>query len=139
MAKSLERDTPNGPCRRRISIVVGAAVLPQHAAREIRLLDVGPDAGTPVDAMRRLVAYAAQPDSDVDVVRVGMEDTPYLSDETGKIQPTNNVELCRVAADILDRNGALLLEDPSGITKQRVTVEPKALSWVFRNGCLELC
>jgi hypothetical protein len=120
MAKSLERDSPNGPRRRRVSITVGAAVLPQHAAREIRPLDVGPEAGVSVDAMRRLVAYAAQEDSEVDVVRVGMEDTPYLADDSGNVRPTNNVELCRVAADVLDRNGVLVLADPSAITERRV-------------------
>lgn len=130
MANSLERDSLNGPRRRRVSIVVGAAVLPQHAAREIRPLDVGSDAGTPLDAMRRLVAYAAQPDSDVDVVRVRMEDTPYLSDETGKIRRTNNVELYRVAADILDRNGGLLLEEVKGLAEPGYRLRDRLLSWV---------
>lgn len=120
MAKSLERDSRDGPRRRRISISVGAAVLPQHAAREIRPLDVGRNAGIPADALHRLIAYAAQPDSEVDILRVGMEDMPFLLDEDGHLRPTDNVELCRVAADGLLRNGATLLTDPSRITERRV-------------------
>ncbi|MDB5566050.1 MAG: hypothetical protein JWP84_2616 [Tardiphaga sp.] len=119
MAKSLECDVPNGPRKRKVSITVGAAVLPHHAGREIRAMDVGPDAGRHLDAVRRIVGYAAQPDSEVDVVRVGMEDTPYLLDADGKIMPTTNVELCRVAAETLDRYGVMLQTDPSGITERR--------------------
>lgn len=119
LAKSLERDVPDGPRKRRVSITVGAAILPHHAAREVRVMDVGPDAGRELDAVRRVVGYAAQDDSEVDVVRVGMEDTPFLLGADGKIQPTNNVELCRVAADMLDRYGVVLQTDPSAITERR--------------------
>jgi hypothetical protein len=119
LAKSLECDVPNGPRKRKVSITVGAAVLPHHASREIRAMDVGPDAGRQLDALRRIVGYAAQPDSEVDVIRVGMEDTPYLPDADGKVMPTTNVELCRVAAETLDRHGVALQADPSAITERR--------------------
>ena len=82
-------------------------------------MDVGPLAGTPLDAMHRLIGYAAQDDSEVDVVRVGMEDAPFLLGDDGRIRPTNNVELCTVAANLLDRHGVTLQTDPSGITERR--------------------
>lgn len=46
-AKSLEYDIGE-PCvrKRKVSITVGAAVMPQHAAQHFRPLDVGPRAGT---------------------------------------------------------------------------------------------
>ncbi|MBW7970566.1 3-keto-5-aminohexanoate cleavage protein [Bradyrhizobium sp. BR 10289] len=119
MAKSLERDTPEGARKRKVSITVGAAILPHHAAREVRVMDVGPLAGHPLDAVRRVIGYAAQDDSEVDVVRVGMEDTPFLLDGDGKIRPTTNVELCTVAADMLDRHGVTVQTDPSDITERR--------------------
>jgi hypothetical protein len=118
MAKSLEHDSPGGPVKRHVSISIGGAVLPQHAAREIRPLDVGRNAGVPADALHRLIAYSAQPDSEVDILRVGMEDSPFLLDENGGLRPTNNIELCRVAADGLMRNGATLLTDPSHIIER---------------------
>lgn len=125
-AKSLERDYPGGPKRRRVSITVGAAVLPHHAAGIASAMDVGPDAGIVVDPVRRLAGYAAQDDSEVDVLRVGMEDAPYLLGADGVVRPTNNVELCRYAADALDRCGASLILDPSHITERRAPLLRKA-------------
>lgn len=119
MAKSLERDTPEGPRKRKVSITVGAAILPHHATREVRVMDVGPLAGRPLDAMRRMIGYAAQDGSEVDIVRVGMEDTPFLLGDDGKIRPTNNVELCKAAAETLNRHHVLVQTDPSHITERR--------------------
>jgi uncharacterized protein (DUF849 family) len=112
-AKRLERDPRTGERRRRVSISVGAAVLPQQARKALAPLDVGPDRGRELCAVRRLVAYAAQPDSDVDVLRVGMEDTPYVVDRDGAIRPTTNIELCDVAVEEIDRHGATLVCDPA--------------------------
>lgn len=108
-AKGLECDLATGERRRRVTISVGAAVLPQHARAAVGPLDVGPDRGRPVTALQRLAAYAAQADSEVDVLRVGMEDSPYLLDASGALRPTTNVELCTVAAAELHRHGVELV------------------------------
>ncbi|WP_234301604.1 3-keto-5-aminohexanoate cleavage protein, partial [Pseudomonas aeruginosa] len=97
-AKSLEYDIGEpGVRKRKVSITVGAAVMPQHAAQHFRPLDVGPRAGTPLCAVRRLAAYAAQADSQVDVLRVGMEDTPYAVDDDGRVTLSDNCQLLRQA------------------------------------------
>ncbi|HGM5802034.1 TPA: hypothetical protein ACKP5W_004733 [Pseudomonas aeruginosa] len=106
-AKSLEYDIGEpGVRKRKVSITVGAAVMPQHAAQHFRPLDVGPRAGTPLCAVRRLAAYAAQADSQVDVLRVGMEDTPYAVDDDGRVTLSDNCQLLRQALDELRANGA---------------------------------
>lgn len=117
-AKGLEFDLETGERRRRISISVGGAVLPQHARNAVGLLDVGRDRGRPVTALQRLAAYAAQEDSEVDVLRVGMEDSPYLFDPTDGIRSTTNVELCEVAAAELHRHGVELLIDGALVARR---------------------
>lgn len=57
-------------------------------------------------ALRRLAAYAAQADSQVDVLRVGMEDTPYAVDDDGQVTLSDNCQLLRQALDELRANGA---------------------------------
>jgi len=110
-AKRLERDLATGERRRRVTISVGAAVLPQHAAKAVGPLDVGRDRGRRVTALQRLAAYAAEADSEVDVLRVGMEDSPYRLDDDGALRPTTNVELCEMAAEELHRHGVTVLTD----------------------------
>ncbi|HCE6795236.1 TPA: 3-keto-5-aminohexanoate cleavage protein [Pseudomonas aeruginosa] len=79
-AKSLEYDIGEpGVRKRKVSITVGAAVMPQHAA---------------------------QADSQVDVLRVGMEDTPYAVDDDGQVTLSDNCQLLRQALDELRANGA---------------------------------
>ncbi|MBF3173004.1 hypothetical protein HKW72_34460, partial [Pseudomonas aeruginosa] len=51
-------------------------------------------------------AYAAQADSQVDVLRVGMEDTPYAVDDDGQVTLSDNCQLLRQALDELRANGA---------------------------------
>jgi 3-keto-5-aminohexanoate cleavage enzyme len=119
LAKSLERDSADAPRKRKVSITVGSAILPHHATHEVRTMDVGPLAGRPMDATQRLIGYAAQDDSEVDIVRVGMEDTPFLLGADGQIRPTTNVELCTMAADMLDRHGVTMQTDPSAVTERR--------------------
>lgn len=74
-----------------ISVTVGAAVLPQHAAAQIKPVDVGLLRGRRMGPMERLIAYGSQPDSGVDVVRVGLEDTPYLLDPAGRVMPATTL------------------------------------------------
>lgn len=112
LARSLEWNLaePEVP-RRKVSISVGAAVLPQHADLHRRASDVGPPGG-PVCALRRLVSYAARPDSGVDILRVGMEDTPYAVNQDGRVVETDNVGLVRIAREELARQGAEVETDP---------------------------
>lgn len=111
-AKQLEYDLGDPFTRkRRVSITVGAAVLPQQANEHFLPVDVGPHKGTPMCALRRLVAYASQPESEVDVLRVGMEDTPYSVGEHASIQVTDNVQLVATALDGMASNGAVLETD----------------------------
>lgn len=88
-----------------ISVSVGAAVLPQHAARHLRPVDVGPLAGTPLGPMDRIAVYASQPDADVDILRVGLEDTPFVLDPSGRPLPATNSELVHRARRIIDQHG----------------------------------
>lgn len=105
-AKSLEYDLDEpGKKKRNVTISVGTAVLPQQASRHFKTLDIGPKKGTSACSLRRLATYAAQPDSEVDILRVGMEDTPYEMDGDGKIRLTDNVQLACHALEELNTNG----------------------------------
>ncbi len=115
-AKSLERDPVTGEKRRTVTISAGAAVLPQHAAQHVWELDVGPFRGEKACALRRLAAWAAQPDSDVDILRSGMEDTPYEMHLEKGLLPTSNARLCEIAAEEYLRNGAEVEVDHKAIT-----------------------
>ncbi|ATL69913.1 hypothetical protein CRH09_30800 [Nocardia terpenica] len=107
LAKSLEHDLAEpGVKKRKVTITVGAAVPPHLAPTHFRELDVGQQRGRRACALRRLINYAAQPDSGVDIVRTGMEDTPYLVDAYGQVRMTDNVELLSMAIDELRANGA---------------------------------
>jgi hypothetical protein len=110
-AKSLEFDA-DGRRRRGVTIAVGAAVLPQHARKHVGRLTEGRRVIDDACALRRLVAYAARPDSDVDILRAGMEDTPYVVDDVGRIRPTTNGELARRVAAWIDSEGANIVLDP---------------------------
>lgn len=115
-AKSLEYDLAEpGVRKRRITITVGAAVLPQQANEHFRPLDVGPQKGMPADALRRLAVYAAQPDSHVDVLRFGMEDTPYGVDADGNAQLADNVHLLSQVLEQLEVNRVGVETDPEVI------------------------
>jgi hypothetical protein len=109
-----DADTP----ARHISISVGAAVMPQQAHEHFRPLDVGPRRGAPADALRRLAAYAAQPDSGVDILRVGMEDTPYAVNADGGLLLADNCELTRIAIEELHDNGARIELDHDRIVER---------------------
>jgi hypothetical protein len=118
-AKSLEYDLADPRVRRRkTTISVGAAILPQQADEHVQDLDVGPRAGTRVCAMRRLAAYAAQPDSDVDILRVGMEDTPYAVDLTKGVMISDNVDLLARARNEMELNGARPVLEPSAVSER---------------------
>jgi hypothetical protein len=115
-AKRLEYSIDEPKVRkRRVTITVGAAVLPQQAREYFLPMDVGPSRGQPACALRRLAAYAAQPDSEVDVLRVGMEDTPYAVDEQGLLQLADNITLADIAIREAESNGAAIETASDGI------------------------
>lgn len=106
-AKALEYDlSDTGRRRRNVTVSVGAAVLPTQAKDLIAPLDVGRQRGRVVTPVERLVHYAAQEDSEVNIVRVGMEDTPYEIDIDGSLRSTTNGALVKTALCELDRVGA---------------------------------
>jgi hypothetical protein len=109
-ARSLESvDVGDTPVR--LSISVGAAVLPQHAKRHMAPLDVGAHAGRIVSPLERIVAYASQPDSRVDMIRFGMEDTPYLIDTSGTLRVADNLMLLEAVLGEIDANGAEIVTE----------------------------
>lgn len=118
-AKSLEYDIAEpGVVKRKVTITVGAAVMPQHAKKNVKPMDVGPRKGVMMCAMRRLAAYAAQPDSQVDILRVGMEDTPYTLDKYWELKITNNNQLFRMAVKEVEENGVEIETDSTKIVQR---------------------
>lgn len=118
-AKSLESDIVEpGVIKRKVTITVGAAVMPQHAKQNYKPMDVGPRKGVVMCAMRRLAAYAAQPDSEVDILRVGMEETPYTLDKHGGVRITNNNQLFRIALKEMEENGIEVETDSAQISQR---------------------
>lgn len=116
IAKSLEYDLANpNEIKRKVTITVGAAVMPQHAELHYQPVDVGPQKGTPMCALRRLATYAAQPDSKVDILRVGMEDTPYSVDNEGRVHMGDNLQLLHIALEQVTANGASIETAPESI------------------------
>jgi hypothetical protein len=127
-ARSLERDLVTGEKRRTITVSVGAAVLPQHAHQHFKAVDVGRFRGQKACALRRLAAWAAQPDSGVDILRSGMEDTPYELDPEKGVSPTSNVRLCEIAAQELVRHGARIETDRHAISARLGNVDRESTS-----------
>jgi hypothetical protein len=95
----------------KVSVTCGAAVLPQHAARHVRPIDVGLRAGVESGPLERMLAYACQPDSKVDIVRVGLEDTPYILDPAGVLLPATNLLLAQEAVRQIEMNGARVITE----------------------------
>ncbi|MHC8407424.1 3-keto-5-aminohexanoate cleavage protein [Pseudomonas sp. TMB3-21] len=106
VARSLEFDISNPDYRKRkITITVGAAIIPQQAHLHYKRVDVGPRKGTEMCALRRLATYACQPGSGVDILRVGMEDTPYGVDENGEVHMCDNQQLMAYVREEMNHNG----------------------------------
>ncbi|MFJ9697297.1 hypothetical protein [Kitasatospora sp. NPDC101183] len=131
-ARKLEYDLAEPRVKRRhVTVTVGAAVLPEQAGRHVAPLDVGPQRGRAASALHRLAAYAAQPDSGVDVLRFGMEDTPYAvtvdRDGRGSLRLADNCELAENVIDEILANGARIEADHDAI------FERMGLNWVRRS------
>ena len=92
LAKSLEYDHKGYKCRH-VTVSVGAAVIPQHASRHCVPMDIGVDKGRVLGPLQRIVHYACQPDAQVDIIRSGMEDTPYHYDVATGLALAGNVRL----------------------------------------------
>jgi len=114
LAKSLEYDL-GGKRLRRVTISAGAAVLPQHAEAHVKKLEFGTRKGRPAGPLERLACYAAQPGSDVDVIRSGMEDTPYIVTPDGDIAVADNLVLAQQVTAMVESCGSSLLTDPAAV------------------------
>ncbi|MDK1494583.1 3-keto-5-aminohexanoate cleavage protein [Sinorhizobium sp. 7-81] len=112
LAKSLEYNLGNPQKKlRHVSVTVGAAVLPRQAAEHFKQPDVGRYQADRKCALRRLAIYASQPDSEVDVLRYGLEDTPYTLDGQGRVQLCDNQTLHDVVEqEIISQNVAVITE-----------------------------
>ncbi|MEU6862342.1 hypothetical protein ABZ924_03525 [Streptomyces sp. NPDC046876] len=133
-ARKLEYDLAEpGVKKRHVTVTVGAAVLPEQAGQHVAPLDVGARRGRTACALRRLATYAAQPDSGVDVLRFGMEDTPYAvteaggGDRGGLLRLADNCELAEIVINELAVNGASVETDHDTI------FDRMGLNWVKRN------
>jgi hypothetical protein len=113
MARSLEKRTSFPPMH--LTISVGAAVLPQRANQLVRPLDIGPYRGARVTSLERLVAYACQPDSDVDLIRTGIEDHPFLLDDHEAIVPATNLDLVDFVIEKIEKHGGRVITDPVAV------------------------
>lgn len=119
IAKGLEFDLGDPHVKKRkITITVGAAIIPQQADQHYRPMDVGPRQGVPMCALRRLVHYASQPDSGVDVLRFGMEDTPYGVDEQGDVHASENCLLMQMVLEEMAVNKVMPELDPEKIIRR---------------------
>lgn len=107
------RGGAKGPLK--VSVAVGAAVLSHHAKAQMRPVDVGPLKGMVMGPMERLAVYAAQADSDVDILRVGLEDTPYLLSPEGVTVPATNSMLVERAKSLLAVHNVVLIDDPKAM------------------------
>jgi len=121
LARSIEKVSPR-PLN--LSISVGAAVLPQQAKDLSVPLDIGPYKGETVSPLERLVAYTCQLDSDVDLLRCGLEDTPYLLNK-GEIVAATNSEVAAFTLQMIEKHGGQVTTDPSIVRKFVETGEVK--------------
>ncbi|MFJ7213646.1 hypothetical protein [Amycolatopsis sp. NPDC098790] len=127
-AKSLEYDLAEPHVQKRhVTITVGAAVLPQQAAAHFTPLDVGPRTGRRMCALRRLANYACRPDSEVDILRFGMEDSPYTVDSQGRLRPAGNTELAEAVVAEMTANGVRVETD------HQVVSERLGLNWISQS------
>lgn len=92
LAKSLEYDQ-HGQKQRHVTVSVGAAMIPQHTAKHCTPMDVGVDKGRVLGPLQRIVHYACQPEARVDIIRSGMEDTPYHFDAQSGLALASNTQL----------------------------------------------
>ncbi|EPJ81517.1 3-keto-5-aminohexanoate cleavage protein [Pseudomonas sp. CFII68] len=116
VAKSLESDISNPDYKKRkITITVGAAIIPQQAHLHYQAVDVGPRKGTEMCALRRLATYACQPGSGVDILRVGMEDTPYGVGAGGEVHMCDNRQLMEYVLEEISYNNVAPELNPEAI------------------------
>lgn len=91
MAKKLAFNNDGSEKGINITITVGAAVVPSHMTIATTKLDILHQKA--VSPLERLLAYSSMPDSNVDIIRCGLEDTPAMIDASLRIRPTTNPEL----------------------------------------------
>ena len=80
-------------------------------------MDVGPLKGQLLTPIDRLIAYAVKPASNVDVIRVGLEDTPYVQHANYKLLPTTNIQLLQHSRALIERLGGAVLTDETSLNQ----------------------
>lgn len=109
-----------------VTVCTGAAVLPTHVAETVGPLDVSRDRGKIVGPLQRLAAYACQPDSEVDILRFGVEDTPFLVDDLLDIHATTNEEIGRSVSGYLERY-EVECETAPEVVRERLLTNDRAI------------
>ena len=119
-AKDIATGHPNQE-QIKVTVAVGAAVLPQHSGKCTVLMDVGPLKGQLLTPIDRLIAYAVEPASNIDVIRVGLEDTPYVQDANYTLLPTTNIQLVQHARALIECLGGTVLTDRTSLNQFMAT------------------
>lgn len=127
LAKSLEYDY-EGNRVRRVTISVGAAVIPQQAEDHVKPLEFGPRKGKLAGPLERLSVYAAHEANRVDILRFGMEDTPYIMSSDLNLMPSDNLNLGLQCAQVLEECGVKVITDPKEI-RTRMAMELSAVKF----------
>lgn len=115
-AKDIATGHPNQE-QIKVTVAVGAAILPQHSAKCTAFMDVGPLKGQLLTPIDRLIAYAVEPASNIDVIRVGLEDTPYVQDANYTLLPTTNIQLLQHSRALIERLGGTVLTDETSLNQ----------------------
>jgi len=134
-AKKLGLDSATGEKNIDITITVGAAVMPKCMAEHHISSDIGGDQRR-MQPLERIAIYAAQPDSNVDILRAGMEDSPCLIDPSGSLALTDNKTLVSIAASTAREYGANIITSPFAVADMLRLPKNPAASYQRRDAHL---
>lgn len=131
LAKSLEYDY-DGNKARQVTISVGAAVIPQQAENHVRPIEFGPRKGNLAGPLERLATYAAREADRIDILRFGMEDTPYIMSSDLSMAPSDNLGLGLQCVRMLEDYGVEVTTDPKTI-RARMAMDKSAFNFQKQN------
>jgi hypothetical protein len=123
-AKALGHNPETGDKIADITVTAGASVVPQLLKNkeytfpldiDRRGKTIEPSQRKVVSPLERIAIYSAQPDSGVDMLRAGIEDTPSLLDVQGNHVAKTNNNLLQEAIGIAQSCGAAIVKKPSEV------------------------